>query len=135
MLLYHGQGGEVAVPWVDSKNGLEAAFAAAHKALYGFTLDTPIELVTLRVEATGRRPEPPRPTLATGSGARMRGQFPVHFDSGMAQVPLYDRASLGAGDFIAGPAIVSQVDATTLVLPGWSGTVHPLGAILLTAGG
>jgi len=65
----------------------------------------------------------------------MRGQFPVHFDSGMAQVPLYDRASLGAGDFIAGPAIVSQVDATTLVLPGWSGTVHPLGAILLTAGG
>jgi N-methylhydantoinase A len=53
----------------------------------------------------------------------------------MAQVPLYDRASLGAGDFIAGPAIVSQVDATTLVLPGWSGTVHPLGAILLTAGG
>jgi N-methylhydantoinase A len=79
-------------------------------------------------------PEPPRPTLAKGSGARMRGQFPVHFDSGMAQVPLYERASLGAGDFIAGPAIVSQLDATTLVLPGWTGTVHPSGAILLTAG-
>ena len=134
MLRYHGQGGEVAVPWVDSKDGLEQAFAAAHKALYGFTLDTPIELVTLRVEATGRMPEPPRPTLAKGSGARMRGQFPVHFDTGMAQVPLYDRASLGAGDFIAGPAIVSQLDATTLVLPGWTGTVHPSGAILLTAG-
>src|SRR5689334_20429371 len=134
MLRYHGQGGEVAVPWVDSKDGLETAFAVAHKALYGFTLDAPIELVTLRVEATGRVPEPPRPTLAKGSGARMRGQFPVHFDSGMAQVPLYERASLGAGDFIAGPAIVSQLDATTLVLPGWTGTVHPSGAILLTAG-
>jgi N-methylhydantoinase A len=134
MLRYHGQGGEVAVPWVDSKDGLEQAFAAAHKALYGFTLDTPMELVTLRVEATGRMPEPPRPTLAKGTGARMTGQFPVHFDSGMAQVPLYDRASLGAGDFIAGPAIVSQLDATTLVLPGWTGTVHPSGAILLTAG-
>jgi N-methylhydantoinase A len=135
MLRYHGQGGEVAVPWVDSKDGLEHAFAAAHRALYGFTLDAPIELVTLRVEATGRMPEPPRPTLAKGSGARMTGQFPVHFDSGLAQVPLYDRASLGAGDFIAGPAIVSQLDATTLVLPGWSGTVHPSGAILLTSGG
>jgi N-methylhydantoinase A len=79
-------------------------------------------------------PEPPRPTLAQGTGARMRGQFPVHFETGVAQVPLYDRASLGAGDFIAGPAIVSQLDATTLVLPGWCGTVHPSGAILLTRG-
>jgi N-methylhydantoinase A len=132
MLRYHGQGGEVAVPWVDSKDGLEQAFAAAHKALYGFTLDAPIELVTLRVEATGRMPEPPRPTLAKGKGARMSGQFPVHFETGVAQVPLYDRASLGAGDFIAGPAIVSQLDATTLVPPGWSGTVHSSGAMLLT---
>ena len=135
MLRYHGQGGEVAVPWTDSKDGLEQAFAAAHQALYGFTLDAGVELVTLRVEATGRMPEPPRPTLAPGTGARMTGQFPVHFDSGLTQVPLYDRLSLGAGDLIVGPAVVSQLDATTLVLPGWSGTVHPSGAILLTAGG
>jgi N-methylhydantoinase A len=132
MLRYRGQGGEVAVPWVDSKDGIEAAFGAAHQGLYGFTLDTPIELVTLRVEATGRMPEPPRPTLGKGGGARMRGQFPVHFDSGVAQVPLFERATLGAGDTIEGPAIVSQLDATTLVLPGWSGEVHPSGAILLS---
>jgi N-methylhydantoinase A len=133
MLRYHGQGGEVLVPWVDSKDGLEAAFAAAHRSLYGFTLESAIELVTLRVEATGRMPEPPRPTLPKGSGARMRGQFPVHFESGVAQVPLFERASLGAGDTIEGPAIVSQLDATTLVLPGWSGEVHPSGAILLSS--
>jgi N-methylhydantoinase A len=132
MLRYRGQGGEVAVPWVDSKDGIESAFGAAHKGLYGFTLDSPVELVTLRVEATGRMPEPPRPTLGKGTGARMRGQFPVHFDSGVAQVPLFERASLGAGDTIEGPAIVSQLDATTLVLPGWSGEVHPSGAILLS---
>jgi len=71
MLRYRGQGGEVAVPWVDSKDGIEAAFGAAHQGLYGFTLDTPIELVTLRVEATGRMPEPPRPTLGKGGGAGM----------------------------------------------------------------
>ena len=39
--------------------------------------------------------------------------FPVHFDSGATEVPLYDRAPLGAGDRIAGPAIISQLDATT----------------------
>jgi len=133
MLRYRGQGGEVAVPWHDSRDGIEAAFAAAHKALYGFALDSAIELVTLRVEATGRMPAPPRPTLGKGTGAKPRDKFPVHFDSGAAQVPLYDRASLGAGDSIDGPAIVSQLDATTLVLPGWTGEVHPSGAILLSS--
>jgi N-methylhydantoinase A len=133
MLRYRGQGGEVSVPWADGKDGVETAFASAHRSLYGFTLDTPVELVTLRVEAVGRMPEPPRPTLAKGNGARMRGQFPVHLESGMAQVPLFERASLGAGDFIAGPAIVAQLDATTLVLPGWSGEVHPSGAMLLSS--
>ena len=77
-------------------------------------------------------PTPPRPMLAEGTGARPRDHFPVHLDSGVAQLPLYDRASLGAGDRIEGPAIVSQLDATTLVLPGWTGEVHPSGAILLT---
>jgi len=133
MLRYHGQGGEVAVSWHDSKDGIEAAFAAAHQALYGFTLDARIELVTLRVEATGRMPAPPRPTLGKGSGATPRNRFPVHLESGLVQVPLYDRAALGAGDSIEGPAVVSQLDATTLVLPGWTGEVHPSGAILLSS--
>jgi N-methylhydantoinase A len=132
MLRYHGQGGEVAVPWHDSKDGLETAFAAAHRGLYGFVLDAPVELVTLRVEATGRMPAPPRPLLAKGSGARPGGHFPVHLASGATQVPLYDRGALGAGDTIQGPAIVSQLDATTLIAPGWTGEVHPSGAILLS---
>ena len=132
MLRYHGQGGEVAVPWVDSKDGIEAAFALAHNGLYGFTLDAPVELVTLRVEATGRMPAPPRPMLAKGSGARPGAHFPVHLESGVAQVPLYARGALGAGDTIKGPAIISQLDATTLVAPGWTGEVHPSGAILLS---
>jgi N-methylhydantoinase A len=132
LLRYKGQGGEVAVSWTDSQDGLEAAFAATHTGLYGFTLDAPIELVTLRVEATGRMPAPPRPLLAKGSGARPQTHCPVHLESGVTQVTLYDRATLGAGDTIAGPAVISQLDATTLVLPGWTGEVHPSGAILLS---
>jgi len=131
LLRYHGQGGEVAVGWVDDAGQVEAAFAAAHASLYGFALDAPVELVTLRVEATGRMPPPPRPVLATGSGALEEGRLPVHFTSGTVQVPLLNRASFGAGDRFAGPAIISQLDATTLVLPNWTGEVHPSGAILL----
>ncbi len=69
--------------------------------------------------------------LPPGSGARSRERLAVHFASGTAEVALFDRVSLGAGDRIAGPAILCQLDATTLVLPGWTGDVHPSGAILL----
>ncbi len=139
LMRYQGQGGEVTVAWpkgdgIDGVAEVEAAFAAAHKGLYGFTLEAAVELVTLRVEATGRTPQPPQPTLPRGAGAMPYGQHAVHFATGTAQLPLFDRAKLGAGDEISGPAIVTQLDATTLVLPGWSGEVHPSGAILLTRG-
>ncbi len=132
LLRYHGQGSELSIGWVDDAAGVEAAFAEAHRTLYGFTLDSAIELVTLRVEATGRMPAPPRPLLAAVSGAKSTATLPVHFAIGTRDVPLYERSSLGAGDKISGPAIVTQLDATTLVLPGWTGEVHPSGAILLT---
>lgn len=132
MMRYHGQGGEVTVGWVDDAAGLEAAFGAAHRSLYGFELNAAIELVTLRIEATGRLPEPPRPVLPAGKRARPQGETTVHFASGAQQVPIWDRARLGAGDHMTGPAIIAQFDATTLLRHGWTGEVHPTGAILLT---
>jgi len=132
LLRYHGQGGEVAVGWIDDAGQVEAAFAEAHEGLYGFALDAPVELVTLRTEATGRMPPPPRQVLAAGTGSAPEGRLAVHFASGMTQAPLFNRAGFGGGDRFAGPAIISQLDATTLVLPNWMGEVHPSGAILLT---
>jgi N-methylhydantoinase A len=133
LMRYRGQGGEVAVPWTGSAAAAEAAFTAAHQRLYGFALDAPIELVTLRVEATGRMPRPPRRLLAPGSGATPQGELTVHFAAGTVAVPHYDRASFGAGDRLKGPAIISQLDATTLVLPNWTAEAHPSGALLLRA--
>lgn len=80
----------------------------------------------------GRMPPPPRPILPEGSGADSSRSLPVHFASGTVDVPLFERTSFGAGDRFTGPAIVTQLDATTLVLPGWSGEVHASGAILLS---
>ncbi|MCC2611736.1 hydantoinase/oxoprolinase family protein [Neorhizobium sp. Rsf11] len=133
LLRYHGQGGELAVAWGESREAVEAAFAAEHKALYGFTLDTSIELVTLRVEAAGMTHEPPPARLEAGSAVTPFGHVPVHFESGVASVPVVDRATLGAGATFKGPMILTQLDTTTLVAPGWTGTVHPSGALLLTA--
>src|SRR4029077_831833 len=105
LLRYKGQGGEVAVSWTDSQDGLEAAFAAAHTGLYGFTLDAPIELVTLRVEAVGHMPQPARPQVSPGTGAQVAERLTVHLPNGPARVAVYDRTQLGAGDHLEGPAI------------------------------
>jgi N-methylhydantoinase A len=132
LMRYRGQGGEIAVGWEATRAGVEAAFVAAHQALYGFTLDSVIELVTVRIEATGRMPAPRPQTVAPGRGAAPVEHRPVHLESGVAQVPVYDRATLGAGDRFEGPAIITQLDATTFVAPGWRGEVHSGGALLLT---
>ncbi len=133
LMRYHGQGGEVATLWAGSREAAEKSFEQTHEALYGFTLGAAIECVTLRIEAAGKMPPPPRVTLPKGTGARAIGLRPVHFASGLVETPVYDRDALGAGDSFLGPAIVTQLDATTLVPPGWSATMHESGAILLTA--
>jgi N-methylhydantoinase A len=133
LMRYHGQGGEIAVAWTGEPGGIEAAFAAAHQTLYGFVLGSAIEIVTLRVEATGLMPRPKLLVLAPGRGAAAGSRRPVHFASRTVEVPVYDRDTLGAGDRFTGPAIVTQLDATTVVPQGWSGEVHGSGAILLIA--
>src|SRR5204863_2477706 len=79
LMRYQGQGGEVAIGWADSVTDIEAAFAAAHESLYGFVLEAAVELVTLRIEATGRMPEPPRELLAAGTAAQPQARLAVHF--------------------------------------------------------
>jgi len=130
LMRYEGQGGELAVPWTGDATAAVAAFDAAHQSLYGFTLNTPIELVTLRVEATGKLPAPvitaPAATASTAAGTRI-----IHFASGGREAIVRDRASLPPGSKLPGPAILTQLDATTVVAPGWTAEVHPSGAVLL----
>lgn len=130
LLRYEGQGAEVAIAWPGVSTARDA-FAEAHRRLNGFTLASKIELVTLRVEAESAAPAPMRPVLPRGSGATPVAHQPVQLAEGAVAAAIYDRASLGAGDRFAGPAIVTQLDATTLMAPGWQAQVLPSGALLL----
>jgi N-methylhydantoinase A len=129
LMRYEGQGGELAVAWAGTAAATAAGFATAHQALYGFTLEAPVELVTLRVEATGRLPAPVIAAPAAGEAAR--GARTIHFASGPAAAAVLDRGSLAEGRKLAGPAILTQLDATTLVPPGWTAERHASGALLL----
>ena len=57
-----------------------------------------------------------------------------HFDAtgGFVEIPVYDRARIGAGHRFDGPAIVEEMDSTTLVLPGYAVEVDRYGNLLVS---
>lgn len=132
LLRYAGQGGEIAVAYAADRAQVEANFQAAHKALYGFNLGAPIELVTLRVHATGLAAVPPAVELAPGTTPAPEEHTAVSIGGKQVDVPVLDRAKLGAGATFAGPVILTQLDTTTFVAAGWQGRVHASGGIILT---
>ncbi|MGV8856818.1 MAG: hydantoinase/oxoprolinase family protein, partial [Devosia sp.] len=134
LLRYEGQGGEIAVDYAGDRATVEENFRVAHKVLYGFNLGAPIELVTLRVHATGVAASPPIINLEPGDVPAPDEYADVSIEGATRHVPVIDRAKLGAGASFAGPLILTQLDTTTYVAPGWRGDVHPSGGILLTRG-
>ena len=134
LMRYAEQGHELAVPFTPDLAALGAGFAAAHQALYGFVLaGVAVEIVTLRLEARGALPAPAMPPPGAGDAAAARiGVQPLLLPEGTVEAPVYERARLGAGTILAGPAILVQLDATTLVPPGWRAEVLASGALLLT---
>ena len=73
-------------------------------------------------------------TLPDGDGdpgAALVDTHPVHLSGAAVQANVYDRAKLRAGDVVTGPAIVTEMDSTTLVLPDPAAPVHPSGSLLI----
>jgi N-methylhydantoinase A len=134
LLRYEGQGSELPVAWPGTPAAARAAFAAAHQALNGFTLEANVELITLRVEAEAGGPGPARPLLADGAGAETSGWHSLHEAAEAVAARVFERTHLGTGDRFAGPAIVTQLDATTLVPARWTAEVLNTGALLLRRG-
>jgi len=143
---YAGQNYELAIALPDGPIGpasLEAladGFAAAHQRMYGFVAeDDPVQVVTFRVEAAGVVPkasfmaQPDAGPNASGSIVARREVW-LPEAGGFVACPVYDREHLRAGNRIAGPAIVEQMDATTVVLPGMIARVEPYLNLVLEAG-
>jgi N-methylhydantoinase A len=140
-LRYQHQGFELNVPWAgrDASDASAAATVAAfhklHERLYTFAQeDTPVEFVTLRVDARGVFPVPAMrelPPAGPLEDART-GTQAVFLETGPAQAAIYARERLGSSARISGPAILTQLDATTLLLPGQAGVVDRVGNLIVT---
>jgi N-methylhydantoinase A len=132
---YHGQNYELSVPLpagpvaAATLRALAEGFAEAHRQRYGFaTADDPVQLVTLRVEATGvvqKAELKAQPEQGPDASGAIVGRRPVWLPeaAGFVTTPVYAREALRAGNRFAGPAIVEQMDATTLVPPGLTARV------------
>ncbi|MFF4516011.1 hydantoinase B/oxoprolinase family protein [Streptomyces mirabilis] len=96
------------------------AFEERHRATYSFTLDRPVVVEALSVEATGLTEPPDLSALATSSSVRGAAQtVSLHTGGAWRDVPLHRREELPPGETVTGPAIITEAGATTVVDDGW----------------
>lgn len=154
-LRYRGQSYELALPGagdgraaLTAETDLVVRFHREHHSRYGFTLgEEQVDLVALRVQASLAVPG-----VAPGLLLRLQGAAPVGGDPLLQVVqmtsyeegplgvqlrtrpaPVLDRTELVAGATVAGPALVVEYSATTVIPPGWRASVDEHGALLLEA--
>ena len=142
-LRYHGQGFEIPVVIdIDAFDGegggidaLRRAFDAEHQRLFSFLLEkNEHELVTVRATASGPRPNVSSTRLEEGGvdpTEAVTSTAEVFVDGAWSNATIYNRQKLKAGNVVSGPAIITEMDSTTLVLPGHAASVHVSGSLLI----
>jgi N-methylhydantoinase A len=111
---------------------LAQRFRALYKRRYGHEHDEEMELVNLRVAATGatRKPDLPRLTIACAPDEARRTR-PVYFAGRWHEAPVVRRDSLVPGERLEGPAIVEEFGTTTVVPPAWRAEAGETAALFI----
>ena len=144
---YRGQGSEVEVPLPGGAPDagwaalVHQAFERAYGQMYRHVPHgLAIEAVTWRVRASNERdiatPTPSAPLKATAAPAvKARREMYVPADQRFHTVPVYDRYALAPGFSAPGPAIVEEVESTTVVFPGFDVGLDGAGNLVLSRRG
>ena len=114
---------------------LTQRFDEEHRRLFTFNMDSPHEIVNVRAVALGRALDLPAAELPAGDGDPAQAKLRDHqlwMNGAMRPAVIYDRAKLEQGDRIPGPAIVVEMDSTTLIEADCVGVVDRVGNILIT---
>ena len=139
---YHGQGYEIPVAItpdeVRSKGlgDLDERFNQLHEQLYGFRMPkTRAEIVNLRAVGFGSVEKPELPEGVDGGSADSSHAIAsdhtmIHKGQRIA-AKIYDRAKLIPGNVVPGPAVVTEFDSTTVILPGYSAKVDKFFNLLI----
>ena len=109
-------------------------FHALHEQLYRFRLDVACEIVNLRAVALGKGARLSLSAAAIDGPDAAHAQTDeqrTYFDDDFLPTPIYDRAKLKPGNRITGPAIVTEMDSTTVVLPHFTAAFDRYANILI----
>jgi N-methylhydantoinase A len=132
---YKGQNHEVPVRLADGaiqRDAFIRAFEEAHRREYGYDIaGRAIEVVNCRLKAIGLIDRPAPRFIAAVAVAQPKSTRRVHFDTGWTETPIYHRSGLPVGAHIAGPAVIDEMSATTLLPPSCQLTVDPAGNLLM----
>ena len=134
---YRGQSFDLRVDWPagGSQEAITSAFHAAHEARFGYAHEAEVvEVVNVRLRASvpAELPTVERQTPSDAMPEPIRSSQ-VWFDEGPLASVVYDREDLHAGCAFAGPALVTQMDATTVIPPGWRVEVDVFGNLVATS--
>lgn len=113
-------------------------FHVRHEQTFGHASPEVLtEVVAVRLLATGTRAlDQPPPDLPTGPGAPVETRQVLFASAeGRIDTAIYDRSTLASGQIVAGPAVIEQLDTTTVVPPGFVAEVHPTGSLIITKEG
>jgi N-methylhydantoinase A len=143
---FAGQGYEINVPLpagpyaAEDLPHLHEVFFAAYAATYGdraFNRDDPVVGVHWRLRAVVERPPFHFAKAHQGDGkgtAAFKGTRPVYFPEtdGFVDCPIFERSRLGAGDRVAGPAVIEERESTIVLIPASEARVDQQGNVVVT---
>ena len=139
-LRYHGQGLQLPVTFTGEefeKEGLDLLrrkFDDMHTQLFTFALDVEHEIVTLRAIVQGQETFVAAGTLPEGGedpSKAVVATAQIYMDNREQEAKIYDRTKLESGNRIVGPAIITEMDSTTLILSDHAGEVDKFGTIVI----
>jgi N-methylhydantoinase A len=128
---YEGQSFELPVDAPDSFDAetVRERFHEAHERARGYSMDEPVDLVTLRVTATV--PGDPPALAYDPQGDPLVEKRDVFFPSGFYSAPVYDRRRVPVGVDVDGPAVFAGGESTVVVPPSWAASADPDGTLVL----
>jgi len=142
---YAGQGYEITIPCdlagddADSLARLRTAFDAQHRVMFGHSApEEPVEIVSYRVRGIGKVPPVEMPRFGragTSLADAQRATRRARFDGQTIDCPVYWRDKLDVGLRFAGPAVLDQLDCTTVICPGQVARVDDWKNLIVTQEG
>ncbi len=111
-----------------------ADFGEAHRRHFGFLLpETPVVAAWVEIEAVGKTASPEEARVPPQAGEpQARARRRIWFDGAAVEAPVFERAALGAGAAVRGPALVVEANATTVVERHWLAVLDDFGRLILS---